>query len=336
MKQKWIALVCALALTISLAGCGGSANSSAATYDMGYGSTAQNAPSAEPAEMEEVGYDSSASAGGTADVSLPTDGRKIILNASLTIEALDFDATCAALLQALKDAGGYVASTDLYAPSHEGARRNVTYELRVPAAKYDAFLQSAGDAGNLVNRQESSEDVTRAYVDVEARLKSLRLQEERLYEMMEQAGELETLLAIQNQLTEVQYQIESYTAQQNTYDDLISYSTVTVYVEEVRVFTEAPETFGDRVGEAFRGSWRDFGEGVQDFAVGIVYFIPTLLVLGVLALIAWPLIRRMRKRHREKMALRPVAPRTPADYTAPAPEPQRPNEAPKPTEPKYK
>ena len=56
--------------------------------------------------------------------------------------------------------------------------------------------------------------------------------------MMEQAGDLETLLAIQNQLTEVQYQIESYTAQQRTYDDLISYSTVDVTVEEVKQITE--------------------------------------------------------------------------------------------------
>ena len=73
-----------------------------------------------------------------------------------------------------------------------------------------------------MSKQESTQDVTSAYVDVEARLKSLKLQEERLYAMMEQAGDLETLLAIQNQLTEVQYQIESYTAQQRTYDDLIS------------------------------------------------------------------------------------------------------------------
>ena len=85
-----------------------------------------------------------------------------------------------------------------------------------------------------MSKQESTQDVTSAYVDVEARLKSLKLQEERLYAMMEQAGDLETLLAIQNQLTEVQYQIESYTAPQRTYDDLISYSTVDVTVDSLR------------------------------------------------------------------------------------------------------
>lgn len=324
MKQKWISLLCALALAVSLAGCGASGNTAAATYDMASGESANMAPAAEPMDAmysEEWGYDSAASGsiGGTSGVSLPQDDRKIILNASLTIEALDFDATCTALLNALKDAGGYVSSTNLYSPSYEGARRNATYELRVPAAQYETFLQNAGTAGNLVNKQESTEDITRAYVDVESRLKSLRLQEERLFEMMEQAGELETLLAIQNQLTEVQYQIESYTSQRNTYDDLVSYSTVTVFVEEVRVFTEAPVTFGDRVAEAFRGSWRSFGDGMQDFAVGFVYFLPTLLVLCVLAAILIPVVRAISKRSRARLAERakftPV-PRKPADYAS--------------------
>ena len=40
-----------------------------------------------------------------------------------------------------------------------------------------------------MSKQESTQDVTSAYVDVEARLKSLKLQEERLYAMMEQAGD---------------------------------------------------------------------------------------------------------------------------------------------------
>lgn len=348
MKQKWISLLCALALAASLAGCG-AGNGSADFYDMAGGAPSaepQEAPSAADMASEEGSY-SGAYSIGTNGVSLPTDGRKIILNASLTIEALDFDATCTALLQALKDAGGYVASTDQYSPSYEGARRHATYELRVPAARYEAFLQSAGSAGNLVNKQESTEDVTRAYVDVEARLKSLRLQEERLYAMMEQAGELETLLAIQNQLTEVQYQIESYTSQRNTYDDLVSYSTVTVSIEEVRVFTEAPVTFGDRVAEAFRGSWRSFGEGVQDLAVGFVYFLPTLLVLCVLAAVIIPLVRIASRRSRARLAERrqAAALHRPADYAPryagpgqtadPAPAPETSGAPDEPKKPKY-
>ena len=51
--------------------------------------------------------------------------------------------------------------------------------------------------------------MTADYVDVEARLNSLEAQRQRLEELRAQAANLEDLLAIENQLTQVQYQIES-------------------------------------------------------------------------------------------------------------------------------
>ena len=116
------------------------------------------------------------------------DVDKIILNATLSIEALDFNATCTALARAAQSCGGYVSSTSIDTPAYEGAYRTAYYQFRIPAEQYSVFLEGAGSAGNLVSKQESTQDVTSAYVDVEARLKSLKLQEERLYAMMEQAG----------------------------------------------------------------------------------------------------------------------------------------------------
>ena len=329
MKKTLFSILFSLALAASLAGCGGAASSTAAAR-ASY-SSMDSAPQAYAADAGGT----AAEAAGTSDLSdavqnsadlLPQDGRKIILNATLSIEALDFNATCTALARAAQSCGGYVSSTSIDTPAYEGAYRTAYYQFRIPAEQYSVFLDGAGSA------------VTSAYVDVEARLKSLKLQEERLYAMMEQAGDLETLLAIQNQLTEVQYQIESYTAQQHTYDDLISYSTVDVTVEEVKQITEKTETFGDRVSDAFRRSWRDFGYGAQDFAVGFVAALPTLLVLAVLAAVAVTAARAAVRLHKKRLAGRPApAPRTPADYT-----PQNGNEAetgkdaPPSTPPKYK
>jgi len=323
MKRKtrqFAALFAALILALSLTACGGADKGS-------IGSASSSAPQAAHNEMmdmaaEEEGLFGAASADTASNTDsgslLPQDSRKVILNANLKIEALDFDATCAALMQALQDAGGYVAATEQYTPSYEGARRSAHYQLRVPANRYNAFLEGAGKAGNLVNKSESGQDVTSEYVDVEARLKSLKLQEERLYAMMEEAGELETLLAIQNQLTEVQYQIESYTARKRTFDDLISYSTVDVDVEEVRQITERAETFGDRISKAFRQSWSRFGEGVQDFAVWFVEAIPSLLVLAVLVVLLVLLMRMLGRRAAVRRAARPApASYKPAEYGVP-------------------
>ena len=49
-----------------------------------------------------------------------------------------------------------------------------------------------------------------------------------LMEMLEQAQDVETLLAIRTELSDVQYQLESYEAQKRAYDDLVAYSTVDV------------------------------------------------------------------------------------------------------------
>lgn len=352
MKRKFLrlaSLAAALALTLCLVGCGGGGKDAGGTAAASSYASQKNTLSsmdsaademygggigAAPAAPEESF--SSQSRENTTGSLLPQDGRKVILNANLTIEALDFDAACSALLTALKEAGGYVSSADMNTPSYEGARRSAHYQMRVPAAKYDQFLEGAGKAGNLVNKNESGQDVTAEYVDVEARLKSLRLQEERLYEMMEQAGELETLLAIQNQLTEVQYQIESYTARQRTYDDLIAYSTVDIDVEEVRQITEKAETYADRIAKAFRTSWSRFGDDVQDFTVWFIEAIPSLLVLALVVLIVFLLARAARRRAEAYRAAHPAAPYQPAKYAAPPKAPKDGQETQTKQEPKYK
>ncbi len=238
-------------------------------------------------------------AGAAGDLAANTivvrDNRKIIRNASLTVETLDFSAAEKAIGAAVQKAGGYISSTALEARSYNDALRTATYECRVPSEKYADFLSALDGAGNVVSKTEGTEDVTAQYVDVEARLKSLHLQEERLFSMMQQAGELETLLAIQNQLTEVQYQIESYTAQQRSFDDLIDYATVTVYLNEVQRVTESKDGFGARVSAAFKDGWYHFGNAVQSVVVIVVYLLPALLIAAVVGAVFFFRWRKKRK-----------------------------------------
>lgn len=272
--KKTISILIILTLALSLAACGAASDKNAAQDVTEYAAKSSTALSEDA---------------GTADaqtgVTLPQDNRKIILNATIEMETEAFADTCAALEKAVKAAGGYISSTTA---SQLGTEydRDASYELRVPTKKYSDLISSISGAGTVVRKSESTEDVTAQYVDVEARLKSLKLQEERLYAMMEQAGELETLLAIQNQLTEVQYQIESYTSQQRTYDDLIDYATVNVYITEVNRVTQQPKTFSERIGSAFTSSWYNFGEWCKDFAVGAVSILPALIAILVIAIIS--------------------------------------------------
>ena len=173
---------------------------------------------------------------------LPQDGRKLIMNAELAVEALDFDKTLAALRVAADAAGGYLSSTYLEGGADSGARY-AHCEFRIPVEQYDTFLTAADAAGNVTQKSESVQDVTAQYVDVEARLASLETQRESLNAMLAQAQDIKTLLAVQSELADVQYQIESYTAKKRAYDDQIAYSTVQVTVHEVCRVTESPQSF---------------------------------------------------------------------------------------------
>lgn len=321
MKKRTgaIALLLAAALLAALlAGCGGGAgNLSAAAGEYGGGYDYDAAPSAPAASPEEAGGWSNAddAAGSTAQL-LADPSRKIIYNAHLSIESTEYEKTRSELLAAAATAGGYVESSSQYGSAEEG-NRWVDLTLRIPSKNYSSFLAAAENAGSLLQKDESTQDITREYVDVEARLASLKNQEKRLQELAAQAESLEDLLAIEQRLSDVQYEIESYTAQQRLFDDQVDYSTVTINLNEVRVYTPTKRGFGSRIVSAFQNSWSDFAEGAQDFAVGLVYALPSLLVLAALAAVVLVLVRQAKKRAAARP--KPAAPagKTPPEGTQP-------------------
>ena len=299
-NKHWLAAALAAALFAGLlTGCGGSSTavtSSAAVQEMA------------GAAMEDAANGTGTGTGVTdldSGALTPQDSRKIIYNATLWLETKQYDQASADLLEAASQAGAYVQSSESSGSAERGDR-SVYYTLRVPADNYSEFLNAAAQAANLVRRSESSQDVTAEYVDLEARLASLEQQRQRLDELAAKAESLEDLLAIEQQRSEVQYQIESYTGQMNVLQDQISYSTVEVYLDEVTELTPQSPSFLSRVGSAFRGSWNGFVSVVQELVIGLIYLLPFLVVAAVVIVLVVLLARRAaRKRPQPAQQKRP-------------------------------
>lgn len=299
-NKHWLAAALAAALFAGLlTGCGGSSTavtSSAAVQEMA------------GAAMEDAANGTGTGTGVTdldSGALTPQDSRKIIYNATLWLETKQYDQASADLLEAASQAGAYVQSSESSGSAERGDR-SVYYTLRVPADNYSEFLNAAAQAANLVRRSESSQDVTAEYVDLEARLASLEQQRQRLDELAAKAESLEDLLAIEQQRSEVQYQIESYTGQMNVLQDQISYSTVEVYLDEVTELTPQSPSFLSRVGSAFRGSWNGFVSVVQELVIGLIYLMPFLVVAAVVIVLVVLLARRAaRKRPQPAQQKRP-------------------------------
>ena len=149
----------------------------------------------------------------------------------------------------------------------------------------------------MTSLTQGTEDITPQYVDNEARLESLRTQEQRLLELLEQAGSLEDLILLEDKLTEVRYEIETLTGQQRIYDNQVEYATVHLWVNEVSRQTITAPTFGDRVVEAFYGSLQNVSDLAQGAVILAIYFAPFLLFFALLVGLLFLLLRR---RHRTK------------------------------------
>lgn len=243
-------------------------------------------------------------------------GLKIVYTASLQIETLDMDKSVETVKKAVTDAGGYFSnqySSGGY--SYNGSsysNRMTQFTIRVPADKYDAFLAGTDSFGNVTSSSSSSDDITSQYIDTQSRLDSLRTQETRLLALLEQSGSLEDMLKIEERLADVRYQIEDLTSTLKTYDNMVSYCTIDMTLEEVSNVTVRTDTFGSRFVEAFKGSMRSVWAFLQNAAIAVVYLLPYLVLAFVIFLIVRAIVRRNRKKHPKQPAYYPPQPAVPA------------------------
>ena len=262
--------------------------------------------------MEDGSYETPEKSETPADVDPSAYAEKIIHNATLFAESREFDRALSELRASSAALGGYEQSVNVTGKSyHSGDHycRTARMTLRIPAERLDEFLGSVGNLVNVTSQAMNSTNVTAEYYDMEARIKVLETERAAYEEMLKQSDDVSYLLAIKDRLYNVIEEIESYKTQLRVYDNKVSYSTVTLTLDEVITYTQVPspkETFGARIGRAFRESWQNFADGFQRFTVNLVSAIPTLLVLAAIGggatAILLPRIRRAKQKKNEASA----------------------------------
>lgn len=237
-----------------------------------------------------------------ASISAVTD-RKLIHSSQLRLETKAFDETVSQIHALVTEMGGYMEESRVEGDAYGDWGRCASFTCRVPASRFASANERLGGLGNVVSRTETAEDVTDHYYDVEAELDALEIQQERLLAMMEQATQMEDLIALEEALTEVRYRINDRTSTIKRYDGLIEYATICIELEEVVEYQETtPETFGDRIADTFFGSLefvREFGEGIVLVFVAVAPFVViyggmAALLAGIILLIV-KLVRKHKK-----------------------------------------
>jgi autotransporter-associated beta strand protein len=159
------------------------------------------------------------------------DTRKLIRNAQLELEVKSFQSTMDQITVLTKSAGGYVDTSN----SQKGGNGKLqgTVVVKVLPQNLDAFLLKLRDLGQIKNQSVSTDDVTKAYFDTQARLDNSRRMETQLQDLLKHANsKVSDLLQVERELGRVRGEIEQMQGQLKLYDFQVQYATVTMQVRE--------------------------------------------------------------------------------------------------------
>ena len=172
--------------------------------------------------------------------------------------------------------------------------------VRVPEELFETAIKRFSRLGDVQSVSTSSEDVTSQYVDVRARLRHFRAVERRLVGFLQETTTVNQMLAVQDRIDQVQLTIEELTAQLKSLTESTSFSTLSVYLSE-RDATAAIHA-GNTFGGTFWNSVELLGHGARVTALVLTALVPFIAVFGVVAVVVWLAIRRLRKSRRQAAA----------------------------------
>ena len=147
--------------------------------------------------------------------------QKLIRNGDIAYNVDSFDGIESGVTSAVKQTGGYIYSSN-------SSLNSMTIQVKIPSDRFDDFLKTTGTFGKIYSKIINVEDVTMNFYDLENRIKTKRILQQRYQSYLSTAKNTEELLKIERELNNITSEIESIEGQFRNLTYLISYSTLTM------------------------------------------------------------------------------------------------------------
>ena len=210
--------------------------------------------------------------------------RKIIYTAVVEVVVKDVEQAAAEVNRIVEEIKGYVAKSDI--TGQVGSRRTATWTLKVPVDKFPEVLRALTALGQVVKNASDSQDVTEEYVDLQSRIKNLKVEEETLNKFLKEAiTNVDGYLKTRDQIKNVRGEIERAEGRLKYLATMTSLSSITFTAREEQTYDPvrpaAAPTFGDDLDGTFTQSWKSLlrlGKNAVLFVVGLAPWLPLIAV----------------------------------------------------------
>jgi hypothetical protein len=213
--------------------------------------------------------------------------KKTIFTASISLEVKEFKAAVDKVSLIASRYGGYISDSFM---NNEGVGRKTGYVIvRVSEKDFDAAIADLEKVGDVLNKNISGQDVTEEYIDLEARMANLKLEEQRYRDILKKAEKVEDLLAIERELSRVRGEIESMQGRLNYLKNRVDLATITVNLAEPEVVVHESK-FKQAIDAAIEG----FLATIRGMVILAGYLFPLFLILLLIWGI-WRVIKIVKK-----------------------------------------
>ncbi|MEW6182496.1 MAG: DUF4349 domain-containing protein [Bacillota bacterium] len=254
----------------------------------------------EPA-MEKMEVGGAPAGYGSADTAKSPEAdadRLVIRRKTLRLEVKDVGAAVAALENLADRNKGLVVSSAIVSSGTPGIGSeeigngpdSATVVVKVPEDRFAAVVKEMRKLGRLESEEQSSEEVTEQHIDLTARLKNMKRQEEQYLEILKSATKVEEMLKVEEQLTRIRGDIESLQAKVDYLERSASMATITVELFKPGSVAAPLVRWG--IKDSFITALQGFVSVVNFFIIAVGTALP-LLIIGF---IAWLFLRARQKR----------------------------------------
>jgi hypothetical protein len=196
------------------------------------------------------------------------------------------------------DLGGWVENSQISGGDNTSS---ASLTIRVPATRYEDAKSQIRNLGLRIDRENTqAADVTRQYVDADARIRNLRAQEAQYLQILKAATRVKDMLEVSEKLSEVRGEIEQQQAEFQALSRQVDTVALTI---SLRAVADA-EVFGLNWRPLYqiKLAARDALNNLADYSstmVAIIFEIPIALLwigtIGFACLGGWKFYRWARK-----------------------------------------
>jgi Domain of unknown function (DUF4349) len=229
--------------------------------------------------------------------------RKLIRTAELNLQVTALQSVVKQVHDIAAESGGYVEESTVDGEAQHGSGANL--KLRVPANRLDETISRLKQLAVRIDHEGiEAKDVTREYIDLDARFRNLQAEEQQYLVILKRASTVKDTLDVTQHISDVRGQIEQLQAQLKYLSHQIEMSSISLNLHMNAAATLSAINWKPSL--TARNALHDLGQGLADWAdvlLSLLIELPLILLwvctIGAAALIIWKpshfLWRRFRK-----------------------------------------